>query len=1108
MLPFSKFVIVSAVVFIAYIAGLYRFLTHFDENKCGMTYMYGYPTFVDVPVTRSVSRGGWGEGRSHENYRLYLYAEGRFVEKVRHLRLTGIPVLFIPGNGGSYRQVRSLASISLHKGLDLKAPYHFNFFGLDLNEEYSALFGGVLKEQTQFAQDSIRTILSLYPSFKPPPSIILVGHSMGGIIAKGLMIDEAFDAAATIKVIVTLASPHTPILLLDSYLADYYREIDLHWQKKTQNVTLISIGGGNRDLHVRGALTHESSADVDVLGPSIPGVWKSTDHLCILWCKSLVKVINRAFFDVIDTTSMGVHRNDAVRAEIFKYHLQQRSDGKHFHQDLHPPSLKLDPAAKWVEKRELRFRYAEKEITKTTYLLLPTTNFKSSQFDKLTIDAENLKSTDWIFLCQANENRNGKYCLFGENLSKNGYIMPTLTQKRKQILISASDINLDFFTHIIVKISATNDPVSLSVDFHNSNERTLTTPLPSLVSFGRTLITATEPGAVTYSVQIPNLENEVQAGYLHLKSVKCNKQRHYAILQMKVPWSQESTHSFSSYKKQVPLFLKLYRSKPSGDASAAAVSLTLDPDCAYTVSIESSVIDFLASVGQIYSPLLIPNIVGILLLTLSAQMMNLALFESCSMYHNVLVVGAQPVKTLCITNIVTYVLSVLGVVPAVYYQLSLASMFYFTVGFAILYIIGVGLWYSLVFSTNKISDIVLSFLARYLGSLTWSEWILSGLEQLPVIVSAVLIGLVNSTCGGLALSLGAIFYYLKLCSLYEDFLNYYIYYPFRYIINQLKARLSWKSNTELKDMWRKNLPPNVDDDANDLTPLHFHFTIFLLWAALAILNVPSTLMWAHNFQHSVHLEPDPSWLPGIALSLSAAAIWPGSCPDSGIKHYREISILIYILACVSMVFCHHTIYYLQYIISTAFVIIAGHQLIGRYFARKAIEQEQEQLTLTEDNPSSETLCPSDQEHEEIAELVQLLQNSAVEEKFSEQAERKGNEKLEPNSSSVGTNEFETEEVQSSGSSTESFELLDGQNILNPLQDSKVHEQPVDIDNSSQEELTAKEDTIETCATVTESGDAKDVSEEADDVSTETEELSSSDEESTARIESTLPDSNK
>lgn len=46
MLPFSKFVIVSAVVFIAYIAGLYRFLTHFDENKCGMTYMYGYPTFV------------------------------------------------------------------------------------------------------------------------------------------------------------------------------------------------------------------------------------------------------------------------------------------------------------------------------------------------------------------------------------------------------------------------------------------------------------------------------------------------------------------------------------------------------------------------------------------------------------------------------------------------------------------------------------------------------------------------------------------------------------------------------------------------------------------------------------------------------------------------------------------------------------------------------------------------------------------------------------------------------------------------------------------------------------------------------------------------------
>lgn len=46
MMPINTFVAIASAVLLVYIAGLYRFFTHFDENRCGMTYMYGYPQFV------------------------------------------------------------------------------------------------------------------------------------------------------------------------------------------------------------------------------------------------------------------------------------------------------------------------------------------------------------------------------------------------------------------------------------------------------------------------------------------------------------------------------------------------------------------------------------------------------------------------------------------------------------------------------------------------------------------------------------------------------------------------------------------------------------------------------------------------------------------------------------------------------------------------------------------------------------------------------------------------------------------------------------------------------------------------------------------------------
>jgi hypothetical protein len=54
------------------------------------------------------------------------------------------------------------------------------------------------------------------------------------------------------------------------------------------------------------------------------------------------------------------------------------------------------------------------------------------------------------------------------------------------------------------------------------------------------------------------------------------------------------------------------------------------------------------------------------------------------------------------------------------------------------------------------------FLARSItGTLTLSEWAMTGMSKLPAAVAAFLIGLMYSTCGALSLCVGAAFFFLK-----------------------------------------------------------------------------------------------------------------------------------------------------------------------------------------------------------------------------------------------------------------------------------------------------------------------------------------------------------
>ncbi len=70
-------------------------------NRCTMTYMY--PSYIPVPPAVPEKNSTSNNNR----HALYLYHEGwKKIDHQLHLaKLSGVPVLFIPGNGGSYEQV-------------------------------------------------------------------------------------------------------------------------------------------------------------------------------------------------------------------------------------------------------------------------------------------------------------------------------------------------------------------------------------------------------------------------------------------------------------------------------------------------------------------------------------------------------------------------------------------------------------------------------------------------------------------------------------------------------------------------------------------------------------------------------------------------------------------------------------------------------------------------------------------------------------------------------------------------------------------------------------------------------------------------------------------
>ncbi|KIW25327.1 uncharacterized protein PV07_08514 [Cladophialophora immunda] len=315
-----------------------------DPQGCVMSMMA--PTYIKL------SGFDTEHSRFATKYSLYLYREEGVDEYTRdNIGLRGAPVLFIPGNAGSYKQVRSLSSESSrhfhnvlrHDAEAIKAGVRsFDFFTINFNEDLSAFHGQTLLDQAEYVNEAIAYILSLYvdsnrlrrdSQLPDPSSVILIGHSMGGIVARTVLATPKYQANS-VNTIITMSTPHArPPVSFDADVVSLYQQVNEYWreaylQRWASNnplwhTTLISIAGGGRDTTVPSDYTNIASLVPEshgftVFSSTIPGVWTSMDHLAITWADQMRKVIIRSLYDVVDVRRAAQTKPRSERMKVFR----------------------------------------------------------------------------------------------------------------------------------------------------------------------------------------------------------------------------------------------------------------------------------------------------------------------------------------------------------------------------------------------------------------------------------------------------------------------------------------------------------------------------------------------------------------------------------------------------------------------------------------------------------------------------------------------------------------------------------------------------------------------------------------------------------------------
>lgn len=542
-----------------------------------MSYMYQLPRYQEVLLSRDVAV-------QYPQYSLHYYYESQRPLGALTLPLQGVPALFLPGNAGSHKQARSSASIALRMhSSDFPRKRHFDFFTISFNEELSGMFGGVLSAQTNYVAACIQHILSLYEGVKPrPQSLVIIGHSMGGVLAHGVFSLAGFNHSS-ISTIIALSSPLTrPVLTFDPLIQQYYGRIKEVWSEPSEamsSVTLVSISGGERDIMVPAHLSIHLMS-LNLATPAIPRNWASADHLAVVWCRRVQLALTRGLFLLQDERGRGLTRNSTHRYNTFHHLLLQ---GKELPFDLH------DNSTLQQRKRKGVLLVNDTEF----YQVGLRKNYKSIAVSlpvgKKVLAASDTQQVSWLHVCSAAST------LTCRDLSSYCSLLPPKSRVVKVALLSTQELRafLPGATHLLVASPATHRFVRVQTC---SPSPPTTLPLPWL----RMSLQLPTGHCSLVNLSLPHL-NKVWQSYSVSVSSSCGGVAGGLVL----PWYPHHPLSNSTHSPLI-VRLSLLAPPPLHLTTHPHLLLWSPPECPLEIQVTSDPWGLLDKLAIIHVPLLLP----------------------------------------------------------------------------------------------------------------------------------------------------------------------------------------------------------------------------------------------------------------------------------------------------------------------------------------------------------------------------------------------------------------------------------------------------------------------------------------------------------------------
>ncbi|KAJ2945871.1 hypothetical protein O0L34_g4777 [Tuta absoluta] len=275
---------------------------------------------------------------------------------------------------------------------------------------------------------------------------------------------------------------------------------------------------------------------------------------------------------------------------------------------------------------------------------------------------------------------------------------------------------------------------------------------------------------------LPGFNSVQQAYLLYVEaSSSCKASQYHVSAELHVPWAKNNEYyHFFTHLKRSPMKLRLYKSNPNvtqgmDPSEYVKVTLLLDPQCTFTISISSSWYHRVAQLARNYTPVLISYIAAVLLLVARTNILSLKENGKCMTIHGALMSdGVKPYYVLVAARLGFMVITSVPLLTYIFenaswantelilFSRSLLVVPAYMTALGILHVTAAAILAVMVFSSQLAHRLFFRIVWR--GGTSMAEKLASGLQKMPYIVIVVLVAGVPLSCGAASLVAGAAFY--------------------------------------------------------------------------------------------------------------------------------------------------------------------------------------------------------------------------------------------------------------------------------------------------------------------------------------------------------------